>query len=101
MAWSGNSKIGEGRLTIVESRPNELVRMKLDFVRPFKGTSTVEFTFRQNGNQVAVSWLTFGEKNLVTKAMGLVISMDKMIGAEFEEGLATLKTLVEAAAAKH
>jgi len=54
-AWAGNYKVGEGRMTLTESRPNDLIRIKLEFVRPFAATSTAEFTFRPEGNQTAVT----------------------------------------------
>src|SRR5262252_6660707 len=55
-AWSGNNQVGEGRMTIVESRRNELVGFKLEFMRPFKATNAAEFTFRPEGNQTVVTW---------------------------------------------
>src|SRR5207245_1627915 len=100
LAWAGNSEAGAGCMTITESRPNELVRMKLEFLRPFVSTNTVEFTFRQTGDQTAVTWAMFGQNKFIGKAMGLIMNMDKMIGKEFENGLANLKTLAEAAARK-
>jgi len=55
-AWAGNSKIGEGRMTIVESRPSELVKIKLEFLKPFAATNTAEFTFKPEGERTAVTW---------------------------------------------
>ena len=100
LAWSGNSQVGEGRMTIIESRPNELIRIRLDFVRPFASTAFAEFTFTPEGGRTAVTWSMTGRKNFISKAMGLVVSMDRMIGGQFELGLATLKSLSEAAAAR-
>jgi hypothetical protein len=100
MSWSGNAKVGAGTITITESRPNELVRMNLEFKKPFESTGLVVFAFEPQGNQTAVTWSMSGRKNLITKAMGLVISMDKMIGRDFESGLLTMKTLSEASASK-
>jgi len=94
-AWSGNSNVGEGRMTITESRPNELVRIQLDFVKPFASTATAEFAFKPEGEQTAVTWSLTGQKNFVAKAIGLVVSMDSMIGSQFEAGLTTLKSLAE------
>ena len=99
-AWAGNAEIGEGRMTIVESRPNELVRFRLDFLKPFEGTNDVAFTFTPQEDQTRVVWTMTGENNFVAKAMGLVMNMDKMIGGDFEQGLADLKTLSEAAAGR-
>jgi hypothetical protein len=100
MAWTGNSKVGEGRITITGSRPGELVAMKLEFVRPFKCNNDVAFSFRQEGGQTRATWGMSGRNNLFSKAMGLVINMDKMVGGQFDEGLASMKALAEAAAEK-
>ena len=96
-AWTGNSQVGEGRMTVTESRPNELIRFKLDFLKPFASTCTAEFTFKPEGNQTAVTWSMAGEKNLMCKAVGLFMSMDKMLGSEFEKGLSNLKSVTETA----
>jgi Polyketide cyclase / dehydrase and lipid transport len=96
--WVGNSKVGEGRATIVESRPHELIRIKLDFVKPFAATNFAEYAFRPEGNQTTVTWSMAGRKNFVTKAICLIVSMDKMVGGDFEKGLADLKKVSETAA---
>ena len=98
--WAGNNKIGEGCMTITESRPNELIRFNLEFLRPFRANHTVEFTFKPDTHQTAVSWSMSGKKNFIFKAMGLFMNTDKMIGSDFERGLATLKAVAEAAAGK-
>jgi hypothetical protein len=98
LRWIGNSKIGEGRMTIVESRPNELIQMKLEFLKPFASTCVAEFSFRRVGEQTSVTWSMVGPKNFISKAAGLVINMDKMIGGQFEEGLSNLRRVSEAAA---
>ncbi|WP_009962085.1 SRPBCC family protein [Verrucomicrobium spinosum] len=97
-AWVGNNQVGEGRMTILESRPGELVKIKLEFIKPFAATNTAEFTFKSEGSKTAVDWTMLGEKNLMSKAFGLVMNMDKMIGGDFEKGLADLKRVSEAAA---
>lgn len=96
--WSGNNEVGEGRMTITDSRPNELIRVKLEFFKPFAGTNTADFTFKPEGNQTLVTWSMFGEKNFMAKAIHLVMNMDKMIGGQFEKGLADMKSVVEAPA---
>ncbi len=93
--WNGNSEVGEGTSTIIESRPNELVRLRLDFERPFAGTNTAEFGFERKGDQTAVTWSLLGQYNFVTKALCLVMDMDKMIGNDFEAGLNSLKDVAE------
>jgi len=99
LGWTGNSNVGEGKMTITESRPNDSVRMRLDFEKPFKSVGYAEFTFKQTGNQTTATWAMSGEKIFITKALGLIVSMDKMLGSQFEEGLANLKKFAEARAA--
>jgi len=93
--WAGNKQVGEGRMTIVESRPNELIRFRLDFLKPFAATNTAEFTFRPDSDQTVVTWSMSGKSNFMFKAMGLFMNCEKMVGGQFEQGLATLKALVE------
>ena len=97
ITWSGNDEVGEGTMTLTESRPNDLIRIQLDFVRPFEDTSTTEFTFKPEGDQTLVTWTMFGQQKFISKAVCLFINMDKMLGAQFEQGLANLKSVVEAA----
>jgi len=95
-AWAGNKEVGEGSMTITESRPHESVRFSLDFVKPFEGKSAVLFTFKPEGNQkTVVTWTMTGTNNFLFKAVGLFIDCDKMIGPQFEQGLASLKALSE------
>ena len=74
MAWSGNDQVGEGRMTILESRPPELIRIKLEFKRPFESTCTTEFTFKPEGNQTAVTWTMDGQKKVNRAITGMVIN---------------------------
>jgi hypothetical protein len=94
-AWVGNKEVGEGRMTMMESRPSELIRIKLEFVKPFRATNMAEFTFEPRGEQTAVTWTMTGRKNFVTKAIHLFMNMDRMVGGSFETGLAQMKALVE------
>jgi hypothetical protein len=96
-AWAGNSQAGVGRATITESRPNELVRIKLDFEQPFAGTALAEFRFKPEGDRTVVEWSLAGTNNFVAKAVHLFMNMDKMVGGQFEDGLAQLKSIAEAA----
>ena len=93
-AWAGNKQVGEGRITVIESRPGELVRFRLEFLKPFKATNTAEFDFKSAGNQTEVTWSMFGKNNFMAKAFGLFVDCDKMVGPDFEKGLANLKTVV-------
>jgi hypothetical protein len=84
-------------MTITESRPSELIRIRLEFFKPFAGTNTAEFTFKPEGNQTAVTWTMFGNNNFMAKAIHLFMNMEKMIGGQFEKGLADMKSIVESA----
>lgn len=93
--WSGDRQVGEGRMTIEESRPAENIVIRLEFLKPFEATNTTEFTFKPDGAQTQVVWSMHGKSNFMSKAVGLFMSMDKMIGADFEKGLAQLKAISE------
>jgi polyketide cyclase/dehydrase/lipid transport protein len=95
MSWDGNKKIGAGRMTITGSEANELISFKLEFVRPFKATNTAEFTFKPEGNQTVVTWTMTGKSNFFFKAFGLFMNCDKMVGGDFEKGLAAMKSEAE------
>ena len=95
-AWNGNKKAGAGRLTITESRAGELIGMNLEFIRPFPATNQVKFSFEPANGQTRVTWTMTGvNDNFIFKLMTVVVSMDKMVGGDFERGLAQLKALVE------
>lgn len=96
-AWAGNSEVGEGRMTVTESRPSELIRIKMEFLKPFAGTSTAEFTFRPEGDHTVVTWSMEGRNNFMAKAIHLVMNMERMIGGQFEKGLAQMKAVAEGA----
>src|SRR5947207_5421124 len=99
-SWAGNNKVGEGRMTLTESRSNDLIRIKLEFLKPFASTCVTEFSFKPEGNQTVVVWSMTGENNFIAKAVCLFMNMDKTVGGDFEQGLAQMKAVVEAAARK-
>lgn len=99
-SWAGNSKAGEGRMAIKESAPNQRVVIDLQFLKPIKTTNVAEFSFKPAAEGVRVTWAMYGDNNIIGKAFSLVASMDKMVGKDFEQGLAKLKTVAEAEA-KH
>jgi uncharacterized protein YndB with AHSA1/START domain len=94
-AWVGNSKVGEGRMEILESTPPSKVSIKLDFIKPFEGHNTADFTLQPQGDSTQVTWVMYGPAPYITKLMGIFVSMDEMIGKDFEEGLGNLKTVAE------
>jgi len=95
-SWDGNSDIGAGSCTIIESKPGELVRSRMDWLRPMEGTSTVDFTFVPQGDKTVVTWAMYGQNNFMGKLVSLFINCDKMCGPQFEKGLAELGRLTAA-----
>jgi hypothetical protein len=95
-AWQGNKDVGEGRMTIMESRPAEVVRIKLEFFKPFAATNTAEFSFKPAGaDTTAVTWSMAGQNTFLSKAISLFIDMDRMVGGMFDQGLTQMKAIVE------
>jgi len=94
--WAGNSEVGEGSMTITESKPHELVRIKLEFLKPMAGAADTEFVLKPAGDQTDVTWSMSGKNNFLGKAMCLLFNMETMIGSKYEEGLASIKSIVEA-----
>lgn len=94
--WNGNRQVGRGRMEIVASEAPQRVEIRLDFMVPFEAHNTVEFTLEPMGGATRVRQAMFGPSPLLSRLMGLVFSMDKMVGGKYEEGLARLKALVEA-----
>lgn len=95
-SWSGNSDVGAGKQTIVESRPNELVRLRLEFLKPMEGVCDATYSLKPSGHETVVTWSMTGENNFIGKLFCLFMNQDKMVGGEFEKGLANLKRLAEA-----
>jgi hypothetical protein len=94
-AWDGNKNVGSGRMEILEAITPSRVLIKLDFFKPFEGHNTAEFTMSPQGNATNVDWVMRGPAPFMFKVMEVFISCDKMIGKDFETGLANLKALVE------
>lgn len=94
--WSGNDQVGEGAMTIIESKPHELIRTRLDFVKPFEDTSYADFKFKADGEKTTVTWSMHGTNSFVEKAFFLLMDADAMIAKDFDAGLANLNTAVKA-----
>ena len=94
-AWQGNKDVGEGRMTITDSRPAERVHIKLEFFKPFAATNQTDFTFKPSGDGTTVTWTMTGQNSFLSKAICLFVNMDKMVGGMFDQGLAQMKTVVE------
>jgi len=93
-AWVGK-KSGSGRMEIVQSQAPSKVVIKLDFAKPMTAHNTAEFTLEPQGGGTKVTWAMHGPNTLMSKVMGLFVSMDKLVGPQFDEGLAKLKALSE------
>jgi len=93
--WEGNSDVGTGSIQITESVPPTKIVMDLQMVKPFNCRNRVEFTLTPTADATTVRWAMTGASNYFSKLMGLFISMDKMVGRDFEVGLAGLKKTAE------
>ena len=93
--WDGNNKAGKGRIEITESSPPSKILMKLDILKPMECHNRVAFTLVPVGNATEVTWVMSGENSFIGKVMSLCFNMDKMVGGEFEKGLAALKAIAE------
>ncbi len=91
-AWLGNSKAGEGSMSVLESKPNELLSIKIQFLKPFPATNQTTFKLEPAGNGTRVSWIMDGQNGFMGKAFALFVNMDKFLGKDFEQGLANLNT---------
>jgi len=95
-SWTGNDDVGEGRMTITSSKPPEQVQIKLEFLKPWEATNTTTFTVKSGDGGANVTWAMDGNNNFASKAFGLFMDMDAMIGKDFEKGLSAMKALAEA-----
>lgn len=96
--WSGNQKVGEGRMTITAEKPAEELTIQLEFLRPWSQTSTATFALAPEEAGTRVTWSMYGDNDFVGKAMALFVTFDEMVGPDFEKGLAGLKSQAEAEA---
>ncbi|MEA2884524.1 MAG: hypothetical protein QOH32_3780 [Bradyrhizobium sp.] len=93
--WKGNRNVGAGRMEILDAPPPHRIVIKLDFIAPFEGHNTAEFTLSPQGGSTNVTWLMHGPAPLLSKVMQVFINMDEMIGKDFAAGLARLKRTAE------
>jgi uncharacterized protein YndB with AHSA1/START domain len=94
-AWEGNKNVGSGRMEILDASAPAKIVIKLDFFTPFEGHNTAEFTMLPQGDATHVTWLMHGPAPFMNKVMQVFMNLDKMIGRDFEVGLANLKRLTE------
>jgi uncharacterized protein YndB with AHSA1/START domain len=95
-AWEGNPNVGSGRMEILEAVPHSRILIKLDFLKPFEAHNRAEFTLTPEGEGTRVLWAMTGAQPFPMKVMGLFMSMDSMVGKDFEKGLAAMKGAAEA-----
>lgn len=94
-AWSGNSEVGEGKLTILESTPNDHITMRLDFERPMQSSAENDYTLASDGNGTRMTWTMSGHNSFLERAMCVFFDMDKMLGGMFEKGMANINNVVK------
>lgn len=92
--WSGNKKAGTGRMEILDSTPTKIT-IQLDFIKPFTAHNMIECTLEPKGSTTEMTWAMTGNNNFIAKLFGMVMNMDKLVGKDFETGLANLKAQVE------
>ncbi len=95
MRWAGNMKVGTGSATITNNHAPESITIRLNFLKPMKGTNTAEFTFKPDSTGTLVTWDMAGKSNFMAKAMGLIINCEKMVSQQFDQGLAQIKSIAE------
>jgi uncharacterized protein YndB with AHSA1/START domain len=93
--WDGNGKAGKGRMEIIDSSAPTQIVIKLDFIKPITGHNRAAFDFQPVGSGTQVTWSMDGPSPYIAKVMGLFFNMDRLIGGEFETGLANLKAVSE------
>jgi uncharacterized protein YndB with AHSA1/START domain len=93
--WRGNREVGKGRMEITDATPPSKLLIRLDFIEPFESRNTTEFTFVPRGDATEVRWSMHGPNTFMTKLMQIFVSMDAMVGKDFEAGLANLKAVAE------
>ena len=93
--WEGNDDVGKGRMEITNSSEPTRVTIQLDFLEPYEGHNITSFTLQPNANQTTVTWAMDGPRPYMMKVVGLVMNMERMIGDDFDKGLANLKTAAE------
>lgn len=94
-AWEGNGEVGSGRMEIMESTPASKIAIKLDFLKPFEAHNIAEFELAPQGEATTVTWTMHGPAPFVSKLMQVFFNMDRMIGKDFETGLANMKAAAE------
>ena len=95
LEWDGNKEVGTGRMEVLDSIPASRLLIKLDFLKPFESHNTAEFTLTPGAGTTQVTWAMYGPQPYGMKVMGFFCNIDKMVGKDFEDGLANLKALAE------
>jgi len=94
-AWDGDRNIGKGRMEITDTAPPTRIIIRLDFEEPFAAHNVVEFNLQPEGSATSVTWSMQGRSSFISRLIGIFINMDRMIGKDFEAGLASLKAVAE------
>lgn len=95
-AWAGNAQVGEGRIEVVDTKPSKEVTLKLDMLKPLEGHNTVVYALEPKGGETVMTWTMSGQQPFIGKIVSVLIDCDRMVGEQFDKGLAKLKSIVEA-----
>jgi hypothetical protein len=90
-AWDGNNQVGSGRMAIIESRPNDSIKIDLNFTRPMQAKNLTVFSFKPEAGGTRITWTMSGSNGFMGKLFGLIVNCDKMVGGQFETGLENMK----------
>ncbi len=93
--WAGNDEVGQGRMEIIDSQPSNKVSLRLNFIKPFEAQNISEFMLSESDGTTAVTWGMHGANTFIQKILSVFVSMDAMVGPDFESGLAAMKALAE------
>lgn len=94
-AWVGSKKVGEGRMEIVDTKAPNQINIKIDFLKPFEAHNHIVFSLQPKGGGTNVDWNMTGPSNFMAKLFSVFVNMEKLVGKDFEKGLANLKAEAE------
>ena len=93
--WDGDRNVGAGRLAIANASPPSKLTLNLDMFRPLEAHNMVVFTLEPKGESTNVTWAMDGKVPYLAKIVHVFLNVDKMVGQDFEAGLANLKAVAE------
>lgn len=89
-SWQGNKEVGTGMMTIIESEPNDFIRIRIDFETPYPNIIFADFFFQAENGGTRLTWSMTGERPFLARLMATIFRSDAKVGKMFERGLAKL-----------